>query len=452
VPSHPVDFALFGDQFSTAAMRAVFDERATLQRWLDVEAALALEQAAMGLIPAAAGPAIAAAARVEHLDLDTIRRDLGRTAHPLVPVIRALEAAAGADGRWVHRGATTQDVLDTALVLQLREAHRLVRADLAALVSLLADLALRHRDTPMIGRTHAQPALPITFGFKVAAWLAETLRHVTRLDEAAPRLLVGQLGGAVGTLAGFGRQGEELQRRVLTRLGLAVPPIAWHAARDSITEFVALLAMVGGTLARIATEVIELSRAEIAELEEPFSAGKVGSSTMPHKRNPAHAERIVAIGRLLRALAGSALETMVTVHERDMSAGRAEWVLVPEACCLVSGALAWTLYVVRGLRVDPARMRANLDAVGALLASEAVMLALAARLGRHVAHDVVYEAAMAAQEGGGSFRDRLRADPRVAGALGAEELQGLLDPAGYVGLAGAFVDRVVAEAARVKAS
>lgn len=450
MPSHPIDFALFGDQFSTAAMRAVFDERATLQRWLDVEAALALEQAALGLIPAGAGAAIAAAATVERLDLDAVRRDLGRTAHPLVPVIRALEVAAGEHGRWVHHGATTQDVLDTALILQLRDAHGLLRADLVALVGLLADLAARHRDTVMVGRTHAQPALPITFGFKVAGWLAETMRHVERLDQSAPRLLVGQLGGAVGTLAGFGDRGAELQRRVMARLGLGVPPIAWHAARDAVTEFVTGLALVGGTLARIANEVIELGRAEIAELEEPFLAGKVGSSTMPHKRNPAHAERIVAIGRLLRALAGAALETMVAAHERDMSAGRAEWVLVPEACCLASGALAWTLHVARGLRVDPARMRANLDAVGPVLASEAVMLGLTARLGRDLAHEVVYEAAMASHEGHGRFRDRLLADPRVAAALGGKAPDALLDPASYVGLAGAFVDRVVAEAARVK--
>ncbi len=260
---------------------------------------------------------------------------------------------------------------------------------------------------------------------------------------------MGQLAGGVGTLAGFGEAGEELQRRVMGRLGLGVPSIAWHAARDAVTEFVTLLAMIGGSLARVAQEVIELSRPEIGELEEPFPAGKVGSSTMPHKRNPAHAERIVAIGRLLRGLAGTALETAVPLHERDMSAGRAEWVLVPEACCLASAALAWTLHVASGLRVRPDRMRENLDRLGGLLASEAVMLRLGETLGRHAAHEIVYEAAMQAHDGPRPFREVLLADPRVAGTLPAGELDRVLDPARYTGRAAAFVDRVVAQARRL---
>ncbi len=449
MPSHVIDFILFGDQFATPEMRAVFDERAMIQRWLDVESALALAQAELGIVPAPAGPAIAAAAQVERLDLDAVKRGLVLTAHPIVPVVRELERAAGEHGRWVHWGATTQDIMDTGMVLQLKAAHAIVRRDLVALVRALSDLAAAHRDTIMAGRTHGQQALPITFGFKVAVWIAEALRQVARLDETAPRLLVGELAGAVGTLAGFGPRGEELQRRVMVRLGLGVPPIAWHASRDSVTEFVALLALVGGTMGRIANEVIELQRSEVAELEEPFTHGKVGSSTMPHKRNPAHAERVVAIARLLRGLAGTALETMVAAHERDMSVGRAEWALVPEACCLAAAAEHWTLHIVRGLRVDTERMRTNLDRLGGLLLSEAVMLRLGTSLGRNAAHDVVYETAMAAYEGQGRFRDLLLADPRVAPALGAAELDRLLDPAGYTGLAGAFVDRVLADARKV---
>jgi adenylosuccinate lyase len=260
---------------------------------------------------------------------------------------------------------------------------------------------------------------------------------------------VGQLAGAVGTLAGFGPRGEELQRRVMARLGLGVPAIAWHASRDSVTEFVTTLALVAGTLGRIANEVIELQRSEVAELEEPFPPGKVGSSTMPHKRNPAHAERVVAIARLLRGLAGTALETMVAAHERDMSVGRAEWALVPEACCLAAAAEHWSLHIVRGLRVDVRRMRANLDQLRGLLLSEAVMLHLGGSLGRNAAHEVVYDSAMAAYEGRGAFRDLLLADPRVARVLSAAELDRLLDPAGYTGLAGDFVDRVVADAGKV---
>jgi adenylosuccinate lyase len=446
VPSHIIDFELFGDQFSTAEMRAIFDERAMIQRWLDVEAALAAAQGELGLIPATAAETIGRRARVELLDLEAVKRDLKVTAHPILPVVRALERACGPEGRWVHWGATTQDIMDTGMVLQLKEAQRIVRRDLVALVRAWTELAVSYRDTVMAGRTHAQQALPITFGFKAAVWVAEGLRQITRLDQVSERLLMGELAGAVGTLAGFGARGEEVQRRALERLGLAVPPIAWHASRDAVTELVTLLALLGGTLARVGQEVIELSRSEVMELEEPFAHGKVGSSTMPHKRNPTHAERVVAIGRLLRGLAGVALETMVPAHERDMSAGRAEWALVPEACCLAAAQLTWTLHIARGLRVNVERMTENLDRLGGLLLSEAVMLRLGEALGRNAAHDLVYEAAMAAFEGTGRFRELLLADERVASALAPAELDALLDPAAYTGLAGRFVDRVVAQA------
>lgn len=449
--SHFIDYQLFGDQFSTPEIRAVFDERKMLQLWLDVEAALAAAQADLHLIPPGDAEAIARAARVENLDLSAIKRDLAVTAHPIVPVVRELARVAGDAGRWVHWGATTQDVLDTGMVLQVKAAHAIIRRDLVTLTRELAVLAEKHRNTVMAGRTHGQQALPITFGFKVATWVAECLRQVERLDEAAPRLFVGELAGAVGTLAGFGPHGEAVQRRALERLGLGVPLIAWHASRDTITEFVTFLALLGGTLARIANEVVQLQRTEIMELEEPFAHGKVGSSTMPHKRNPAHAERIVAIARLLRGPATTALETTVAAHERDMSVGRAEWVLVPEAACLAAAALHWSLVVARGLRVNVERMRENLGRLGGLLLSEAVMLRLGETLGRNAAHDLVYEAAMAAVEGKGSFRELLLADPRAAGALDAAELDRLLEPTAYTGLAGAFVDRVV-RAAKTLAS
>jgi adenylosuccinate lyase len=430
-------------------MRAVFDERAMLQRWLDVEAALAAAQGELGLIPARAAAAIARAARVELLDLEAVKRDLKTTAHPIVPVVRELERVAGEDGRWVHWGATTQDIIDTGQMLQCKAAVGILRRDLVALVGTLADLAERHRDTVMAGRTHAQQALPITFGFKVAVWVGECLRHIERLDQAAPRVLLGELAGAVGTLAGFGERGLEVQRLALQRLGLGVPLVAWHASRDGVSELVTLLALLGGTLARIANEVIQLQRSEIMELEEPFAHGKIGSSTMPHKRNPAHAERVVAICRLLRGLAASGLDTMVAAHERDMSVGRAEWVLVPEAACLASAALAWSLVIARGLHVNVTRMTENLGRLGGLLLSEPVMLRLGQAIGRNAAHDLVYEAAMAAFEGRGRFRDLLLAEPRVRAALAPADLDALLDPAAYTGLAGAFVDRVVKEARRV---
>jgi 3-carboxy-cis,cis-muconate cycloisomerase len=449
VPSHVIDFEVFGDSYATPEIRAIFDERAMFQRWLDVEAALAQAEAELGVIPAEAAEAIARHARVEEIDLAAVKRSLAVTAHPIVPLVRELTRVTGEHGGWVHWGATTQDIMDTGMVLQLKEAHRILRRDLVELVGLFADLAAVHRDTVMVGRTHAQQALPITFGFKVAVWISECLRHVERLDQIAPRVLVGELAGAVGTLAGFGPEGEAVQRKVMARLGLGVPPIAWHAARDTVTEFVTLLALMGGTLGRIANEIIQLQRSEIMELEEPFAHGKVGSSTMPHKRNPSTAERVVGIGRLLRGLTVSAMETMVAAHERDMSVGRAEWVLVPEATCLAAGALHWSLALARGLRVNTERMTTNLELLGGLLLSEAVMLRLGLVMGRDAAHDAVYEAAMAAFEGQGTFRHLLLADRRIARAVTADELDDVLKPERYIGLAPAFVDRVVAHARRL---
>jgi 3-carboxy-cis,cis-muconate cycloisomerase len=446
--SHIIDYELFGDQFSTPEMRAIFDERTMLQRWLDVETALAAAQAELGLIPAEAAETIARAARVDGLDLAAMKADLKTTAHPIVPLVRELAKRCGEAGRWVHWGATTQDIMDTGMILQLKDAHAILRRDLRALVRGLADLAVAHRTTIMAGRTHAQQALPITFGFKVAVWVAETLRHLERLEQIRPRLLVGELAGAVGTLAGFGADGMAVQAIALRRLGLGIPSIAWHVARDAVSEWVTLLALLAGTCARIANEVIQLQRSEIAELEEPFAHGKVGSSTMPHKRNPAHAERVVAIGRLVRGLATTALETMVVAHERDQSATRAEWVLVSEATCLAAASLSATLFIARGLRVDPARMRANIDDLGGLIMSEAVMLELGRAIGRNTAHDVVYEAAMAAFEGRGTFTELLATDPRVKGALSEADLAALMRPESYTGLAAQFVDGMVAEVRR----
>ena len=316
MPAHIFDFGLFGDQFSTAELRQIFDEGAMLQNWLDVEAALAEAEAAVGLIPASAAREILAKAKLELLDLDAVKRGLAETVHPLVPLIRELARVAGPAGEYVHWGPTTQDILDTGMSLQLKATYRVVRRDLVALIACLADRAGQHRDSVMAGRTHGQHALPITFGFKVAVWLAECLRHLERLDQSVPRVLVGQLAGAVGTLAGFGPRAREVQRLALERLGLAVPAVAWHTARDGVAEFVALAGLVGATLGKMAGEVAALQRTEVAEVEEPFAHGKVGSSTMPHKRNPAHCERVVAISKLLRAPVAPAIDDEVVASAR----------------------------------------------------------------------------------------------------------------------------------------
>ncbi len=441
---HLIDSALFGDQFGTPELRAIFSDDAVLRSWMRVEAALARAEARAGMIPSGAAEAIAACVETTTWEPAVLAAGIADTFHPLVPAIRLLADRCGEAGAYVHWGATTQDIMDTGLVLQLRAAFGVLMRDLRALRDEWAALAARHRDTPMPGRTHGQHAPPITFGFKVAVWVAELDRHLERFAACRPRLLVGQLAGASGTLASFGPQGLQVQRLMMDELGLGVPPIAWHTARDTLGEFVALLGLLCATLAKTALEIIHLQQTEVAEVEEPFNWGKVGSSTMPHKRNPMICELIVALGRIVRQDAALALDTMVQEHERDMGAWQAEWEYIPRACLLTGSALAHSLRVARGLRVDERRMRANIDLSGGLALSEVIMLELGRVIGRQDAHEVVYRIAMRVAESGGSFRQALLDDDEVRGRLDAEQIDALLQPERYLGAAPACVDRVLA--------
>lgn len=292
------DDALLKHIWGTDELRAIFNDANRVQKWYDFEAALALEQAGLGIIPRAAAQEIAAKARVENVDLEAIGAEIRRIKHPLVPALRALQARCKSDlGEYVHFGPTTQDVLDTGAVLQLKDAHTVFLRDIKAIGKELYRLAETHRATPMVGRTHAVQALPITFGHKCAIWLSEMGRHHQRLRELEPRLFVGSLVGAVGTMASYGPQAIELDRRVMKRLGLGVADISWHTARDRFAEYACVLGMLGATLGKIANEILTLQHNEIDELAEPFSEGKVGSSTMPHKRNPSTVEAAVAVAR-----------------------------------------------------------------------------------------------------------------------------------------------------------
>lgn len=449
--SHIIDSVFFKDQYGTDEMRRVFDDEALLQRWLDVEAALARAEARLGLIPAAAADEISRKARVEFMDIPAITREIETTNHPIVPLIRTLQRACDGDaGQYIHWGATTQDIMDTAVVLQLKEAHRLIRRDLLEVEDVLLDLAVRHRDTLMPGRTHGQHALPMTFGYKVAIWAAEVRRHLDRMMAYQSRVFVGQFAGAVGTLASVPEHGLEIQRLMMDDLGLDVPLIAWHTARDGFAEFVATLGLITATLGKIADEIISLQRTEVAEVEEPFVMGKVGSSTMPHKRNPMICESIVGLSRLVRQSVPLAIEAMGHTHERDWALVQMEWAFIPEACILTAGALAQTLRVLRGLIVYPDQMARNVDMLRGLILSEAVMLRLALKMGRQDAHDLVYRASMAAHERDLSLKDALLAEPDVAARMTPEEIDALLDPAAYTGLSGVFVDRVVAYARQAR--
>jgi len=443
MPSHILDSAFLKDLYGTAEMRAVFDDMSLLQKWLDTEVALAQAEAEIGVIPAYAAEEITRRARADQLDTVRIKQLVDQTVHPIVPLIRVLKEACDGDaGEYIHWGATTQDIMDTAMVLQVKEAIAILGPRLGALIDALTALAIRHRDTSMAGRTHGQQALPITFGYKVAVWLAEVQRHRKRLEQCKPRVLVGEFGGAVGTLASVAEHGLEIQQGMMARLGLGVPLIAWHAARDNLAEFASLLGMMAATTGKIAHEVISLQRTEIAEVEEPFNEGKVGSSTMPHKRNPMICEAILALARLVMHSVPAALDAMIQEHERDWVGDHMEWAYLPEMCIMADGALQLTTRVVSGLHVHPARMRRNLDQLNGLMLSEAVMLALAQRVGRQTAHDVVYECSMRAVEQSLPFRQTLAEHPVVAQHLTSQDIERLLDPGHYTGLAGQFVDRV----------
>jgi adenylosuccinate lyase len=445
MPSSVFDATLLKHLWGTDELRAIFSDENRVQKWYDYEAALARAQAELGIIPAAAAAEITANASVADVDLEAVAAEIRRIKHPLVPALRALQAkCAGGHGEYVHFGPTTQDVLDTGMMLQVREAHAIFLRDLRAVGRELYRLAETHKTTPMAGRTHAVQALPITFGHKCAVWLAETGRNFERLIQLEQRVFVGSLVGAVGTKASFGEKAFEIDQKVMAQLGLGVAEVSWQPARDRFVEYVGVLGLVGGSLANIANEIITLAHTEIDELAEPFSEGKVGSSTMPHKRNPSTAESAATVGRVLRYTVALMHDALLHEHERDASAWRIEWKAVPEACLMTGVILQQMKYILAGLEVHADKMRRNLDALGGFLMSERVMFALADKIGKQTAHEVVYHASMQGYEQGITFEQALMANPQAKDAIGTAELQALLDPTTYVGLAPAIVDRVLA--------
>jgi 3-carboxy-cis,cis-muconate cycloisomerase len=447
MPVHPADGAAYGVVYGSDAMRAALCERAALQRMLDVEAALARAQARLGLIPAAAAQAISAAARVEHLDMAALARATASMGFPTVGLVKQLSALAGAEaGRWTHWGATTQDVLDTALVLQLRDAIALFEADLAALIATLADLVRAHRGTVMAGRTHAQQALPITFGYKAALWLDPLVTMRERLAQLKPRLLRLQFGGAVGTLASLGAEGPRVAAELAKELDLALPAIPWHVARDAVAEFGCWCGLLGGALGKPATDILWLMQSEVGEASEPAAPGKGGSSTMPQKRNPIGCEYVIAQARAAQAQLPLLLNAMLHEHERGAWAMQTEHLALGQTVLLTHGALATLRPILQGLEVDAARMRRNLDAGGGLIMAEAVMMGLAPQLGRGAAHEVVHQACAVALAEGLHLNQALAREPRVSAILDEAGIARLTDPASYLGAADAFAEAVLVRA------
>ena len=438
------DSLLFRDAFSTEAMRRVFSDKSLICRYAEVEVALAKAEARCGVIPKEAARDIAERTDTASLDLEALRHETDIVGYPILPLVHQMARQCGEAGRYVHWGATTQDIMDTAVVLQMRAGFAIIEGDIAALRDILADLARRHRDTPMAGRTHLQQALPVTFGYKAAIWLSMFDRHAERLRELKPRVLVGQFAGAAGTLASLGDKGFEVQQALCEELGLGVPIATWHVARDGFAEAVNFLALVAGSLGKIALDIMLMASTEFAEVYEPFVKGRGASSTMPQKRNPISSELMLAASKAVRQHAGLMLDAMVQDFERATGPWHAEWMAIPESFLLTAGALAQAKFALSGLVVDTQRMADNLAISRGLIVAEAVMMGLAPSLGRQDAHDIVYDACRLANEKGLTLADALSADPRVTSRIDRAGIDRLTAPENYLGLAPQMVDRVLA--------
>jgi 3-carboxy-cis,cis-muconate cycloisomerase len=435
---------LFGPIFTTDEMVTATSDRAWLQAMLDVEAALAQAEADAGIIPDSAARAIAACCVADHFDIDGLGRSARLSGNPVIPLVAALtDRVGGVAGGWVHWGATSQDILDSAAMLVARRSVDVVLTDLDGMAAACADLADQHRETLMAGRTLLQHALPITFGLKAAGWLGSTLDVRLRLGEVRDNRLAAQLGGAAGTLASLGPQGPDVMANLAARLGLSAPLLPWPTARARIADLATALAIVAGATGKVALDVALLMQTEVAEAFEPAGPGRGGSSTLPQKRNPVGAASISAAVRRTHALVPVILGAMVQEHERAVGGWQAEWQTLTEMLRLTGGAVARAREMLAGLEVDPARMLANVDLTAGRLMAERVTLHLAKGTGRSQAKDIVAAAAARSATSGRTLREELVDDPAVAGQLSAGDLDELFDPTGYLGASNVFIDRVL---------
>src|SRR5271167_168474 len=445
MPTSLIDSAVFRDIFSTEPMRRVFSDENRVQKYLDFEGALARAQARLGIIPKEAAEEICRHCHVAEIDFGKLKSQTERIGYPVLPVVQQLVALCRDGlGEWCHWGATTQDITDTATVMQIREALTLIEANLDAIADALAALARKYRDTPMAGRSNLQQAVPITFGYKMATILAAFERHKQRLKELRTRVLVGEFGGAAGTLSSLGTRGLETQAELMKELKLGQPAIAWHTVRDTIAEVGCFLGLVTGTCGKIAFDIKLMMQTEVEEIYEPFHEGRGSSSTMPQKRNPISSVYITATAALVRQHVAALLDAMVEDHERSTGPWEIEWIAVPEIFSLAAGCLAQTRFMVSGLQVDEKKMRANLDITRGLIVSEAVMMGLGPHMGRHYAHDLVYDICRQVIATGRPLVDLLAENNEIAKHLDRAALAKLCDPANYLGEAGAMVDRVLA--------
>ncbi len=445
MPATIVDSRIFGDMFSDAAMRAVWSDENRTAKYLDIERALAKVQGELGIIPKEAAEEIVRHCDVSTIDWVKLKAKTEQIGYPIIAVVNHINSQCRDRlGEYCHWGATTQDITDTAAILQIREALALVEGDLKAISDALAVLAKTHRDTPIIGRSNLQQATPITFGYKMASILAGIERHRERLDQLKPRVLVGEFGGASGTLSSLERGAMEAQAALMAELGLGQPLISWHTVRDTVAEVGAFLGLVGGSLGKIAMDVKLMMQTEVAEVYEPFAPGRGSSSTMPQKRNPISCLYIHATVSVVRQLAASLMDAMVADHERSTGPWEIEWITLPEIFCLMSGALKQTRFVLSGLEVDGKQMLRNIDLTHGLVMSEAVMMGLGPYIGREYAHDLVYDICRQALAQKRPLIELLWEHPEINRHVTREQLEGFCNPMNNLGQAGVMVDRVLA--------
>ncbi len=440
--------SLLESLFRWEAIEELFSDRARVQGMLDFEAALARAEARAGVIPAAAAAAIAAKCQIDLFDMDELARAAALAGNPAIPLVKQLTELVGKDDkkamRFVHWGATSQDAIDTGFMLQLRRALDRIEAELERLAAALAQLAQKHRATPIAARTWMQQALPTTFGLKAAGWLDAVNRHRVRLGDLRRKSLVVQFGGAVGTLAALENKGIDVARALGEELHLVVPDVSWHGNRDRVGEVATTLGLCTGTLGKIARDVSLLMQTEVAEAFEPAGEGRGGSSTMPHKRNPVTAAVVLAAATRVPGLVSSMLSAMVLEHERGLGGWHAEWETMPEIIGLAAGALHHLTESVTGLEIDAAKMRENLDVTRGLIFAEAVQMVLGSAIGRIEAQELLEAACKRARVEKRHLREVLAEDATVAKHLAKGELERLFDARRYLGVAEDLIDHVLA--------
>ena len=445
MPSLVTNSKIWGEMFGTEKMQNNFSDEATIQFYLDVESALARAQSKLKIIPKQAGEKITYAANLSWLNWETLKNRTEIVGYPILPLIEQMSLSVeDGYGQYCHWGATTQDIMDTADVLQIRKGLDLLSNDLNAIAIALVNIVKKYKDTPMAGRTHLQHALPVPFGYKAATWLSSIDRHIKRLEEIKSRVFNVSFFGAAGTLASLGEQdGLKTQEQLAKELNLNVPDVSWHSIRDNFCEVTGWLALVGASLGKIAYDVMLMMQTETQEVAEPFLPGRGASSTMPQKRNPISSEVMLACSKILRELHSSMLDAMVLDHERATGQWHVEWYSLPNAFIISSACLSSARFLLEGLEVSPENMNKNMNKTNGLIVAESVMMSLAPHIGRQVAHDLVYDCCRDSIKNKTSFVEALHSSKDISDIFNKEQLIKIVDPANYLGAGPAMAQRLL---------